>query len=166
MYSISQLNKQDRKDFDCGQTELNQYIKQLASQHIKHNVSRIFVATLETNPDKVVGYYTLSHAQIDFKRLENLLPKRYPAHYPVPLARIGRFAVDKSIQGQGLGRILLTNALYRCYETSKQIGMTGVIVEAKDYEAQKFYMYNDFIPLEECPLTLVILTKTLKSIFG
>lgn len=166
MLVITPLRKQDRTHFDCGQVELNHYIQRLASQHVKHNMSSVFVACLDSKPDTVVGFYTLSQAQIDFEQISELLPKHYPRHYPVPLTRLGRFAVDKTMQGNGIGKKLLINALYRCYETSKQVGMTGVIVDAKDENAQRFYIKHDFTPLPKQPLTLVIHIKRLNLLFN
>jgi len=112
---------------------------------------------------RVIGFYTLSNAQIEFEKIKDLLPKRYPPHYPVPMARLGRFAVDKTTQGQGIGKALLFNALYRCYTISKEIGTAGIMVDAKDQKVTEFYKHYGFIEIQ--PLTLILLTKTIEKLF-
>lgn len=164
-FSIVPLTKQKRGDFDCGNESLNHYIKSLASQHIKQNVSRTYIAIADNEPDKVLGFYSLSSAEIDFVQVDDLLPKRFPPHYPVPVARLGRLAVDNKVAGQGVGGALLINALYRCYKISQEMAIVGVIVDAKDEEAKAFYLKHGFTHLTEQPLTVFILMKTIEKLF-
>lgn len=156
-YNIVPLDSSHyRKDFDCGEPELNEYLRRFAGQHTRKNFSRTYVAV--TADQTVIGFYTLSSAQINFTELTPEMRKGLP-RYPIPAARIGRLAVDRSQQGQRIGETLLLDALYRCITISRDMGLVGVIVDAKHEPAQRFYMQYGFKPIPETPLTLFIPLK-------
>lgn len=82
--------------------------------------------------------------------------------YPVPVARLGRLAVDRSMHGKGLGAALLRDALLRVARVATTgPGILGVVVDAKNEEARRFYERCGFVRLVDHPLTLVILTGTI-----
>jgi predicted GNAT family N-acyltransferase len=158
-WSITTLNNQhDRSNFDCGDSALNNYLKTLASQHIKTNISRTFVATTLVNSAKILGFYTLSAGSIAFDSLPDKLPK-----YPIPIIRIGRLAVEKQLQGQGVGEYLLMDALHRCASHAKEIGIYGVVVDAKHQKAKNFYLKYGFVELTKSPLTLFVSIKDITA---
>ena len=95
----------DRKEFNCGIKELNQYLARYALQNDKKKIGRTFVAVSGDNPTRVLGYYTVSMAQIELQDLPPELKKGLP-RYPVPAMRIGMLAVDLSAQGKGIGNFL------------------------------------------------------------
>src|SRR5574344_2360148 len=97
-----------RKSFNCGQDDLNKFIKQYASQHQKSGTSRTYVAG--DHASNVIGFYCLSSTSIGFDVVDEVLTKRLP-RYPLPCVVVGRFAVDQESQGQGLGKLLLAHAL-------------------------------------------------------
>jgi GNAT superfamily N-acetyltransferase len=144
----------DRRCFDCGEQELNDYIKRYAAQHAKKNVSRTYVAVADADPQRILGFFTLSSAQINFSELSSAMRKGLPSRYPIPAARIGRLAVDRRMQGQRIGEGLLLNALYRCAVISREMGIVGVIVDAKREQAQLFYRQYGFEPIPDDPLKL------------
>jgi GNAT superfamily N-acetyltransferase len=154
--------KHDRNSFDCGEPALNHYLQQLARQHAKKNISKTFVVVSKPSPTQILGFYTLSTGSIvrDFLSLADR--KKLP-NYPIPIARIGRLAIDKSIQGQGLGEELLKNALHRCVNLSKEIGLYGVVVDAKHEKAKAFYLKFGFCELIEHPLTLYLPISTIMA---
>jgi len=78
---------------------------------------------------------------------------RFP-RFPLPVARLARLAVDVRCQRQGIGELLLADALQRCLRLSEQIGMIGVIVDAKDEIARGWYERFEFERLPDAPLTL------------
>lgn len=142
--------KHDRRDFSCGVPALDQYLQRYARQHADANVSRSYVAASGV---AIRGFYSLAMAGI---RRENLPEKhagRFP-NFPLPVARLGRLAVDSRHQRQGLGELLLVDALQRCLQVSETIGMIGVIVDAKDEQARGWYERYEFERLPDSPLTL------------
>lgn len=155
VWSINLLSsKHNRANFDCGEIILNDYLQKLAGQHSKTNISRSFVAISLDNPDKVMGFYTLSAGSLAFDNLPQKF-KKLPK-YPIPIIRIGHLAVDKSMQGQGIGEYLLMNALHRSASHCEEIGAVGVVVDAKHETAKNFYLKYGFCELNNSPLTLII----------
>ncbi len=150
-------NYHDRLSFDCGEEALNHYLQKFAGQHIRNNLSRTFVALIN-NTSKILGFYTLSAGEINFNNLPSQLKKKFPK-YPIPIARIGRLAVDKAVQNQKLGQCLLMDALYRCVNLSNEMGIVGIIVDAKHEKAEKFYLKYGFANLTNAPLILFISIK-------
>lgn len=160
-WGIAALNSKHIKTaFDCGEAALNNYLQQFASQHAKSKVSKTFVATSLDESEKVIGFYTLSAGSIAFNHLPDELQKKLP-RYPIPVARIGRLAIDKSVQKQGLGKHLLMDALYRCARLTEEIGITGVVVDAKHEKAKLFYQQYGFTELSNLPLTLFTPIQTI-----
>lgn len=97
-----------KKSFNCGQDDLNKFIKQYASQHQKSGTSKTYVAI--DDDAQVRGFYCLSSTSIGFDGVDAVLTKRLP-RYPLPCVVVGRFAVDQAAQGQGVGKVLLAHAL-------------------------------------------------------
>lgn len=156
---ITSFNAEVQRDtFDCGDFALNHYLQQLAGQHSRKNISKTFIAI---DKDKVVGFYSLSMAEAQLEDLPKSISKKLPPYYPVPVARLGRLAVDKTYQGQKLGELLLMHALTRCAQIASEIGTVGVIVDAKHGQAQQFYQKYGFIPFTIKPLTLFMAMQTI-----
>ena len=156
--------KHNRKDFDCGNEELNNYLKRYARQNDKLGINKTFVAIKPDTPLSVDGYYTISSSVIEFHSLPEEKRKRSPA-YPIPAALIGRLAVDVSCQGEGLGTELLVDALLRTVKASSEIGIYAIRVDAIDDRAKEFYLKHEFIPFEDNPLSLFLPIKTVKQEF-
>src|SRR5438309_2342147 len=91
----------ERGEFCCGKAPLDEFLRTLVSQYEKRNVGRTFVAVAQ-GENRVCGYYTLAAASVEFGHLPEDLAKKLPKH-PVPVAHLGRLAVDKSAQGKRLG---------------------------------------------------------------
>lgn len=154
--SISPLDRShDRKSFDCGEPALNEYLHQYAGQDVKRRVNKVFVVSLPETPRQVIGYYGLSAGSLDAKCLPERQRKRLP-RYPVPVVLLGRLAVAISHQGQGLGSILLADALKRIVQASQVMAVYAVVVEALHEQAAGFYQQFGFIPLPSQPLKLFL----------
>jgi GNAT superfamily N-acetyltransferase len=97
---------------------------------------------------QVHGYYTLATGALKPSLLPTKLSRKLPQH-PVPAALLARLAIDRRVQGQGLGRVLLLDALARCATFSQQIGIALVEVQAIDEAARSFYSRFGFQPLED-----------------
>lgn len=153
---ITPLGKQhDRKAFDCGEASLNRYLNRYANQDIRRRVNRVFVASPPGEPQRVIGYYSLSAGSLAAADLPEKYRRRLP-RYPVPVALLGRLAVDKSHQGQGLGAILIANALQRIALASQVMAVYAVVVDALNERAAEFYQQFGFIPLSSQPLKLFL----------
>ncbi len=144
----------DRTAFSCGIHELDDYLKHRAGQDVRRRIARVFVG-IQDGSNVVLGFYTLSALAVDVSALPERQARKLPRH-PVPAALIGRLAVDRSVQGQGLGRLLLADALQRTLGASDQIAIHAVVVDAKNEAARRFYQANGFLALPEQPMRLFL----------
>jgi ribosomal protein S18 acetylase RimI-like enzyme len=136
---IAPLNPtHDRTGFQCGVEALDRYLKKQAKQDSKRRISRTFVATKLENQKLVIGYYTLSTLSIELNQLPEKLARKLPKH-PVPAALIGRMAVSNAAQGQGIGKMMLADAIKRTLAVSDQIAIYALVVDAIDDNAKGFY---------------------------
>ena len=126
-------------------------------QHADANVSRTYVAVSGAT---VCGFYSLAMSGIRRENLPQKVQSRFPS-FPLPVARLARLAVDLKHQRQGLGELLLADALQRCLHISESIGMLGVIVDAKDARSRGWYERYEFERLPDAPLTLRLPTAAI-----
>lgn len=133
---IEQLTARHRRDdFDCGDAALNDFLRRRSGQQQRKGFGTTYVALADNGAD-VIGFVTVSVGQIATRTLpEHLKLPRYPA----PIFRIGRLAVDRCAQGQGLGQDLLAFALHLALEFSSRVGVYAAVVDAKDERAATFY---------------------------
>lgn len=131
-------------NFKCGREPLDVYIRRYASQDVRKNVARVFVAAPEDNSQQLAGFFTLSAGSVNCSSLPESLARKLPL-YPVPVALIGRLAVDIKFQGKGLGSILLVDACQKVAQASSILAVMGIIVDAKDDDAIAFYEHFSFI---------------------
>ncbi len=103
----------DRAAFDCGDTDLNLYLRKFARQNHESGGAKCFVATPSDAPARVLGFYTLSPASLDYARTP-ALAKKGLARYEAPVFRLGRLAVEIAVKGRGLGGALLLRAAQWC----------------------------------------------------
>jgi GNAT superfamily N-acetyltransferase len=156
--------KHNRSHFDCGKELLNTYLKTQARQDMKRKLSVCFVL-VESSTVEVQGYYTLSNNSIPLTSFSESIQKKLPKSYKsIPVTLLGRLAIDQKYQGQGIGKILLIDALKRSYEVSKEIGSFAVVVDPIDEEAERFYKKYDFIKLPNSG-KMFIAIQTLKELF-
>lgn len=150
-------NYHDRTSFSCGVLELDHYLKEMANQDEKRRTSRVFVAAKDK---QIIGYYTLSAAEVLRESLPDEVAKKLPK-YPIPAALLGRLATDSTFQGKQIGKMLLVNAMKRALFASSTIGAYALIVDAKNHKAKSFYEHFGFISLKDKPNRLFIPMKTI-----
>lgn len=112
-----------------------------------------------SEPACVLGYYAISTAMEERLALPTAkLRKGMP--YQVPLLLIGRLALDSSLQGQGFGPDLLSNAVKRCLAASEIAGARAILAHAIDEDATGFYLHHGFLrsPLGERVMLLPVET--------
>lgn len=146
----------DRASFDCGADELNVFLKSKARQNQSAGFNRTFVAiALGDLKKRILGFYSLSMGEIDLSSLPEELKKKLPKH-PVPVARMGRLAVNIDTQGNGLGKLLLVDAMKRTQDAAKSIGVFALLVDAKDDNSKAFYKKYGFFELLDKPMALFL----------
>ena len=141
--------------FDCGVPALDDYLCRFASQHRRRGVSQTYVLVDGGAPQHVLGYYTLSAAQLEADTLSDAERKRLP-RYPIPCIRMGRLAVALASRRQGCGRVLVGLAVERCLEARKEVAAYALVVDAKDENAVTFYRHYGFTACRDAPRTLYL----------
>lgn len=150
----------DRRAFTCGVAALDEYLRRFARQHADANVSRTYVAV---DDETICGFYSLAMSGIRRDNLPAEQVRRLP-NFPLPVARLARLAVATRHQGQGLGELLLADALQRCLRLASEIGMIGVVVDAKDERSRGWYERYEFERLPDAPLCLWLPTSALERL--
>lgn len=113
----------------------------------------------------VAGFYTLSQHAIDLGEIPADLARKLPKYPMVPVTLLGRLAVSTQFRGQGIGRRLLLDALYRSLQSARQAASAAVMVDAKDAEALSFYRKYGFIELPRIERRLVLSMGTIEALF-
>lgn len=162
-YLIRQLDSAvDVGSFNCGISPLDEYLRRYASQDVRKNVARVFVATPDDRPERPAGFFTLSAGSVNCSELPPALARKLP-RYPVPVALIGRLAVDRLFQKRGLGAILLADACHKVVQASAVLAVAGIVVDAKDQTAAAFYSHFGFMPLPGRPDRFLLPASMLPS---
>lgn len=155
-------DRHDRTSFDCGVSVLNDWLIQRAGQFDRRDLARTFVA-VAPNDARVIGFYALSGHAVRHAALPADQAKGLP-RLDVPVALIGRLAVDRTAQGQGLGAELLIDALRRIQAVAGEIGMRAVEVDAIDEAAKRFYEKHGFVPLLDDPNHLFLPMRVVRAL--
>jgi len=155
--------KHRRNEFDCGDDVLNQFLQQFALQNQKKHIANTFVAVTPADIEKILGFYSICAGSLQRTDFPENLAKKFPK-YPIPTILIGRLAVDVTTQGQGVGQMLLFDALRRAFYGAKEISAVAVIVHAKHNKAKAFYEHFGFRELTANPLALFIPMKTIAKL--
>ena len=152
----------DVMNFHCGQPALDQYIRRYASQDVRRNIARVFVAAPEEDSRRLAGFFTLSAGSVGCADLPESLARKLP-RYPVPVALLGRLAVDSEFQRKGLGSILLADACRKVIRAGAVLAVAGIVVDAKDESAAAFYRHFGFVPLPGKSDRLLLPAKALPA---
>ena len=107
-------------------------------------MSACYVA-IEVSSGRIAGYYTLAASGVPLNDLPPEMTKRLPRYPSVPVARMGRLAVDQAFRGLKLGAALLADAALRAARS--EVAVHALIVDAKDDVAAAFYRYHGFEPI-------------------
>lgn len=163
MYKIESLNHAHLiADFDCGDEPKNKFLKNFALQNSKGGLGRTFVAIKPDEENKkVYGYYTISSSAVKF---ENLPPAKHLPRYPLPAILIGKLAIDKGAQKQGLGTALLFNALKRANTVAEEIGVFLIEIKAVNERAKNMYVKIGFLEMLDDPLKLYLSIKKVRQL--
>lgn len=149
---ITLVKEHDRSGFNCGVASLDRYLKEQATQDMRRRFAVCYVALAKEA--RVIGYYTLSSADLSMNDLPVEMVKKLPRYPNVPAVLLGRLAVDQDFQKQGLGGILLADAIHRTKRS--EVASYGILVDAKSESAKSFYQNHCFMPLPESPLKLFL----------
>lgn len=150
--------KHDRAAFSCGEPKLDTWFQKQAGQDDRRNLARVFVAVDEQLD--VVGFYSVSAFTLSLDEVPDDLAAKLPRYDQIPAALIGRLARHERWRGQGVGEVLIADALNRIVNLAREIGVYAIVVDAKNLKASEFYQSFGFIPLPLHPRRLFLLAST------
>ena len=146
-------SEHDRTGFQSGVQALDRYFHQQVGQDTRRRVTACYVA-LDRDSASIAGYYTLAAGSVPLAEVPEALAKKLPRYNAVPVARLGRLAVDKRYRGQRLGAALLWDALTRA--SRSEVAVFALVVDAKDAQAAAFYRHFGFVEFGSLPNQLLL----------
>lgn len=146
--------------FDCGVRSLDTWLAKHARAAAGAGSARTY-GTVDSEQGRVVGYHALSLASIEHADAIERGRKGMPRH-PIPAMLLARLAVDRTVQGKGIGAFLLRDAMTRALSVSEQAGMRLLLVHALDGDARGFYERFGFEPSPSDPMNLQLLVKDIR----
>ena len=134
----------DRGQFDCGRASMNAWFHRHAWNNHVSGASRVNVIC-NADSGVIIGYVTLSAAQIERAFLPKSQQRNRPD--PLPVTLLGQLAVHKDHHGQGHAASLLLFALKTAVAAAEHIGSVGVITHPLDDGVRGFYAKFGFVDL-------------------
>ena len=160
--------KHHRAGLSCGTDRLDNFLKRTARKHQAGDFTRVWVATAGGQPE-ILGYYALNAHSLEGADLPANLTKDAPRHGGIPAVYISMIAVDRRHQRQGLGRILLADALKRAVAAADQVGVKAVLLDVIEdggpdvtEKRRAFYAAVGFQSLPARPLRMFISIETVR----
>ncbi|RXK85210.1 GNAT family N-acetyltransferase [Chlorobaculum sp. 24CR] len=151
-----------RTAFDCGDKQLNEFLRRYARQSHSKGTARTFLAISDNGEQRIFGYYSLSIATVAYAQTPEII-KRGLAHHAVPMFRLCKLAVDRSVQKQGFGGQLLLSAGRRCLQAANHVGGIGLLIDAKNPRVAEWYASYGALPLPDKPLSLILPFQTIRT---
>jgi GNAT superfamily N-acetyltransferase len=148
--------------FDCGQDNLNRYLKQYALMSQRADGAQTYVGVCGEN---IIGYYTLVVGNVAYDDAPERLIKGL-SRAPVPVMLLARLDTDLTWQGKGVGAGLLRDAMQRTVQAADIVGLRAFMVHAKDNRAKAFYEHFNFSPSPTDPYHLYLLLKDIRKVMS
>jgi GNAT superfamily N-acetyltransferase len=123
--------------------------------------ARTFV-TIDAQQERIVGYHALAAASVEHEAATERVRRGMPRN-PIPVILLARLAVDRSVQGRGLGAWLLADAMRRSSAAAERVGIRALAVHAIDERARRFYEHHGLSPSPSDPQHLMILIKDIRA---
>lgn len=145
-------------DFDSGVSVLDEWLRRRARANQASGASRTYVVA---DGERVAGYYCIASGALDVAAAPGPIRRNMPD--PVPMAVLGRLAVDRRFQGMGFGVAMLQDAVQRTAQAAGILGIRGILVHAISEEAARFYARHGFQASPSHPMTLVLSIRGLAA---
>ncbi len=155
-------NKHARASFDCGEPALNEFLRRYARQSHDRGAAKTFLAISKSDGKTILGFYSLCPASLEHARLPEIVRKGLARH-EVPVFRLGRLAVNRPVQGQGLGGQLILAAGRRCLLVATVVGGVALLIDAKSERAVQWHSSYGATPLADAPLSLLLPLATVRA---
>ncbi|WP_239393556.1 GNAT family N-acetyltransferase [Frankia sp. CiP3] len=150
--------------FDCGSAAQSAWLTAHAWQAHQSGSSRVYVVTgTDDAHQRVVGYYALAAGSVAPAQAPQRLTQG-AGRYHQPVVIITRLGVDLSVQGAGLGRALVVDAMRRVAVAGEVIGVRALLIHCENEVARDFYLrLATFEAGPTDPMHLFLLMKDLRK---
>lgn len=155
----------DRDAFSCGIDSLDRYLRSQAGQDVRRRANGVFILVSADAVDTVLGYYTLCATSLPQGDVPAAARKHVPRYPLVSATLIGRLAVSQTRQRDGLGSLLLADAVQRAYASAETVGSSMLVVDALNERAAAFYESFGFQPLPES-MRLVLPMRSIEKLLA
>jgi len=155
----------DRDAFSCGNDSLDRYLRSQAGQDVRRRANGVFILVPVDAVETVLGYYTLCAASLPQGDVPEAARKHIPRYPQVSATLIGRLAISRTRQGDGLGSLLLADAVRRAYASAGTVGSSMLVVDALNERAAAFYESFGFQPLPQS-LRLVLPMRSIEEMLA
>jgi len=154
--------RHNREAFDCGEEALNEFLRRYARKSHDLGGAKTFLAIDDSDNETILGFYSLSPAYVAYAATPEVV-RRGLARHDVPAFRLARLAVDRKVQGQGIGGQLLLAAGRRCLLASAEVGGVALLIDAKNEKVAGWYASYGAVPMLDMPLTLLLPLATVEA---
>ena len=155
--------RHNRETFSSGNSKYDNFLKLTATKFVREGDGRIYVA-VGPGTSQIIGYYAVAPHAIDTSSLDKPDRKRLPPNYDRIAAFIlSMMAVDESVQGRGVGHLLLVDMFHRCLAAADLIGGRFIVLDAEDERAKSLYRRLGFHALASDPDRMIISIKALRN---
>ena len=154
--------RHNREAFDCGEEALNEFLRRYARKSHDLGGAKTFLAIDDADNETILGFYSLSPASVAYAATPEIV-RRGLARHDVPAFRLARLAVDRRVQGRGLGGQLLLAAGRRCLLASAEVGGVALLIDAKNRKVAAWYASYGAVPMLDMPLSLLLPLTTVQA---
>jgi len=154
--------KHNREAFDCGEPALNEFLQRYARRSHDLGGAKTFLAIADSDNESILGFYSVSPASVEYAQTPEIV-RRGLGRYEVPVFRLARLAVDRKLQGLGLGGQLLLAAGRRCLLAAAEVGGVALLIDAKSKKVADWYTGYGAVPLADAPLSLLLPLTTIEA---
>ncbi|TPK99711.1 GNAT family N-acetyltransferase [Mesorhizobium sp. B2-4-12] len=128
----------DRTSFDCGDTQMNDFLRRFARQSHDQNAAKTFCAIDDTASERIFGFHTIAPSAVAHETVPETMTKGLARH-EVSGFKLARLATDRTVAGHELGGQLLAAAALRCLRLAGEGGGILLIIDAKNERAARWY---------------------------
>lgn len=149
------------KGFQNQAPSLVDYLRRYALRHIERDLlARTYLAIdVEGGVERIAAYFSLTTVSVERSSFEAVLGLSKLPRFPIPGVLLARLAVDRRVQGQGLGRHLFEEALGLSLQlaTVGPVAFRLLVTDAIDEQAVRFYARFGSPRLSDtCPARMVL----------
>lgn len=157
-------DRHDRAAFSSGVEQVDNFLQKTAGKLVKGGTARVFVVVApHQNPERILGFYSINAHSVDYEDLPNRYRRYALPGGSIPAAFIGMMGVTQAAQGQGIGHLLLVDALKGAYLASHRVGTAVVLLDILDCgnpeavaRRQRLYEGLGFQQLTSAPLRMFL----------